>query len=447
MTAVADNGNGTLTFTYANGQTYITPTLSGIQGPIGPAGPQGPQGAQGVQGPTGATGLTGPQGPAGPAGAQGPQGIAGTNGTNGTNGANGQNTLVKATTEISGANCATGGVKIEYGLDSNNNGTLDVSEINVILTKYVCNGAVGATGPQGAQGSIGEIGPAGTQGPQGVQGPAGTTGTNGLNALIKTTTEPAGANCANGGTKIETGLDANGNGVLDLEEINSNSTSFICSNSIQTTSSNLYSQMIAFSSSTSWVCPAVVDSVEIEIYGASGGGGGGAFSVLTATALGCVGNGKGGVGGKGGYTRQKIAVQSGLTYNIVIGSGGVGGASSNVTCVGVSNGGNGGNGGVTSFNNEIIVPGGTGGQGGACSYVAANGTNGQVINFVSGNSNFIPSSYPTTFTDYLYGVYNRPNVLSGGNGSNGAMGAGNCNACSNCSSGTSGNKGLIIIRL
>jgi hypothetical protein len=62
MTAFADNGNGTLTFTYANGQTYITPTLSGIQGPIGPAGPQG---AQGIQGPTGAQGIQGPQGPAG----------------------------------------------------------------------------------------------------------------------------------------------------------------------------------------------------------------------------------------------------------------------------------------------------------------------------------------------------------------------------------------------
>jgi hypothetical protein len=160
MTAVADNGNGTLTFTYANGQTYITPTLSGIQGPIGPAGPAGPQGPQGVPG---------------------PQGIAGTNGangTNGTNGANGQNTLVKTTTEIAGANCATGGVKIEYGLDANNNGTLDVSEINATLTKFVCNGAVGATGATGLQGPIGDIGPAGTQGPQGVQGPAGSNGTN-----------------------------------------------------------------------------------------------------------------------------------------------------------------------------------------------------------------------------------------------------------------------------
>ena len=47
MTAVADNGNGTLTFTYANGATYTTPTLSGIQGPAGPVGPSGASGTAG----------------------------------------------------------------------------------------------------------------------------------------------------------------------------------------------------------------------------------------------------------------------------------------------------------------------------------------------------------------------------------------------------------------
>jgi uncharacterized protein (TIGR02145 family) len=60
MTAVADNGNGTLTFTYANGATYTTPTLAGItgaQGPIGPAGAAGIQGPPGIQGPQGAIGL------------------------------------------------------------------------------------------------------------------------------------------------------------------------------------------------------------------------------------------------------------------------------------------------------------------------------------------------------------------------------------------------------
>ena len=71
MTAVADNGNGTLTFTYANGQTYTSPALSGIQGPVGPAGAQGPVGAQG------SAGVAGAQGPQGLQGLQGPQGASG----------------------------------------------------------------------------------------------------------------------------------------------------------------------------------------------------------------------------------------------------------------------------------------------------------------------------------------------------------------------------------
>jgi hypothetical protein len=152
MTAVADNGNGTLTFTYANGQTYITPTLSGMQGPIGPQGPAGPQGVQGIQGPVGSQGV---------------------NGTNGINGLNGQNSLVKTSIESAGANCSTGGVKLEYGLDVNVNGILDASEINSLLTKYVCNGATGATGLQG---------PAGAQGPQGLTGAAGPQGPAGSSA-------------------------------------------------------------------------------------------------------------------------------------------------------------------------------------------------------------------------------------------------------------------------
>jgi uncharacterized protein (TIGR02145 family) len=44
MSSVIDNGNGTLTFTYANGSTYTTPTLSGIQGPAGVPGPAGASG-------------------------------------------------------------------------------------------------------------------------------------------------------------------------------------------------------------------------------------------------------------------------------------------------------------------------------------------------------------------------------------------------------------------
>ncbi len=185
---------------YKNSTT--TWVLTGnIKGPVGPSGA------------TGATGAQGPQGIQGATGAQGIQGIAGANGTNG------QNTLVKTTTESAGVNCTTGGIKIEYGLDANNNGILDASEINASLTKYVCNGAVGATGAQGIQGATGA---------QGIQGIAGANGTNGQNTLVKTTTESAGANCTTGGVKIEYGLDANNNGTLDVSEINATLTRYVC---------------------------------------------------------------------------------------------------------------------------------------------------------------------------------------------------------------------------
>ncbi len=158
---------------YKNGTT--TWVLTGnIKGPVGPSGTTGAQGAQGIQGLTGSQGI------------QGATGVAGTNGTNGTNG---QNTLVKTTTETAGANCTTGGVKIEYGLDANNNGILDLSEINATLTKYVCNGAVGltgavgATGAQGIQGVAGPTGATGLQGPIGLTGAVGATGPQGIQGI------------------------------------------------------------------------------------------------------------------------------------------------------------------------------------------------------------------------------------------------------------------------
>jgi hypothetical protein len=252
------NNNGTLDA----GEINATLTKYVCNGAVGATGPQGAQGPIGLTGTTGLTGPAGPTGLTGPAGPAGAQGIAGTNGVNGTNGTNGQNTLVKTTTEAAGANCTTGGVKIEYGLDANNDGTLDVSEINATLTKYVCNGAVGATGlqgPAGVAGATGPTGPTGLTGPQGPAGPAGATGLtgpqgpagpagsqgiagtngtngiNGQNTLAKTTTEAVGANCATGGVKIEYGLDANNNGTLDVSEINATLTKYVCNGAVGAT--------------------------------------------------------------------------------------------------------------------------------------------------------------------------------------------------------------------
>jgi len=109
--------------------------LYAASGNPGPQGPVGPTGATGPQGPQGSTGATGPQGVNGATGPQGPAGASG---------ANGLNQVVKTTTEPAGVNCSAGGVKVEFGLDANNNGILDVSEINATLTKYICNGTSGS---------------------------------------------------------------------------------------------------------------------------------------------------------------------------------------------------------------------------------------------------------------------------------------------------------------
>jgi hypothetical protein len=108
---------------------YALYAASGNPGPQGPAGPTGATGSQGPQGATGPQGVNGATGPQGPAGATG---------------ANGLNQVVKTTTEAAGINCSAGGVKVEFGLDANNNGVLDVSEINATLTKYICNGTSGS---------------------------------------------------------------------------------------------------------------------------------------------------------------------------------------------------------------------------------------------------------------------------------------------------------------
>ena len=62
----------------------------------------------------------------------------------------------------------------------------------------------------------------------GSNGVDGTNGTNGKTALTKTTKEPAGAKCTYGGTKFETGIDANNNGTLDSDEVTTTQTKYVC---------------------------------------------------------------------------------------------------------------------------------------------------------------------------------------------------------------------------
>lgn len=104
------------------------------------------------------------------------------------NGMNGSNSLASLISEPAGPNCTTGGYKINTGIDLNNNNILDANEI--VNSQYICNGL---------------------------------TGNNSLVALV---TEPVGQNCSNGGYKVNTGIDANKNGILEATEIQN--TTYIC---------------------------------------------------------------------------------------------------------------------------------------------------------------------------------------------------------------------------
>ena len=75
-------------------------------------------------------------------GATGPAGATGATGTNGLT------TLVSMSDESPGANCSSGGKRVDFGLDVNLSGVLDAAEIT--STSYVCNGTAGATGADGA---------------------------------------------------------------------------------------------------------------------------------------------------------------------------------------------------------------------------------------------------------------------------------------------------------
>jgi hypothetical protein len=86
----------------------------------------------------------------------------------------------------------------------------------------------GRRGPQGPAGNPGPAGAAGHDGAAGAAGAAGHDGANGLDALTATADEPAGSNCATGGTKLTAGLDADRDGTLDPAEVDTALTRFIC---------------------------------------------------------------------------------------------------------------------------------------------------------------------------------------------------------------------------
>ncbi len=111
---------------------------------------------------------------------------------------NSQSTAVDLITLAAGdANCASGGTQVRTGLDANGNGTLDAAE--VAHTHYVCNADASVASAQGAAG---------------------------VTSLMTMTDEPAGSNCTSGGQKLSSGLDRNGDHVLQTSEVDN--TSYAC---------------------------------------------------------------------------------------------------------------------------------------------------------------------------------------------------------------------------
>jgi hypothetical protein len=107
------------------------------------------------------------------------------------------NQIVWTKAEAAGSNCAHGGIRIDSGLDTSGDGTLDASEID--STVFVCSDS---------------------------------NGSDGAEALVDLVPESPGANCVNGGVAVHSGLD-NGDGgatardgVLGAGEIDN--TTFIC---------------------------------------------------------------------------------------------------------------------------------------------------------------------------------------------------------------------------
>ncbi len=143
-------------------------------------------------------------------GLTGATGPSGSSGSTGNAGSNGLSALVRVQVEPAGSHCTEGGSAVLAGLDTNANGVLESGEVT--STSYVCSGPTGATGPTGSTGATGAT---------------GSTGSAGYNSLMALSAEASGANCTYGGQRVESGLDTNRDGVLNVTEVSS--TTYLCS--------------------------------------------------------------------------------------------------------------------------------------------------------------------------------------------------------------------------
>jgi hypothetical protein len=174
----------------------------------------------------------------------------------GTSNPSGQMSLVKLLPEEGSPRCASGGIAVLSGLDVNADGLQNDSEVT--STQYLCNSEDG----QGGKAYVVKMVPeaAGTNCPAGGTAVLGGIDVNadgqlqsteltatqyvcqtsasltGANALIRLDAEPVGGNCSQGGTAVKSGLDSNGNGTLDSDEVSN--TTFVCNGRTGATGQN-----------------------------------------------------------------------------------------------------------------------------------------------------------------------------------------------------------------
>ena len=146
--------------------------------------------------------LTGPAGHPGADGAQGPAGADGTNGTDGQDGAQGP----PGPHGVNSTDTARGVTVLFGGYDG----------VSYLSDTWEYDGY--------SWREVIPLDPEGDGNPSDRGG--GEDGMDGMSALAVTSTEPPGTNCADGGLKIEVGVDGNGNGALDSNEVSY--TEYVC---------------------------------------------------------------------------------------------------------------------------------------------------------------------------------------------------------------------------
>lgn len=261
----------------------------------------------------------------------------------GNGGSDGLNGLMDVAPEPAGAQCAAGGSKVRAGLDANRNGALDISEVS--STQYVCHGSASRTlvlqtaEPAGANCAAGgtrisvgaDTNANGTLDGGEIESTSyvcqGATGAAGLDSLIAMVAEPAGAHCTAGGSRINAGKDTNRNGVLDASEITA--TSYACHGATGPAGAAgaTGAGVAVFTSSGSYVVPSGVHGLVIEAWG-GGGAGGSLFNCNNGACAQFLGqafydaNATGGGGGSGAYQKVFLSVSPGDVLTVAAGSAG-----------------------------------------------------------------------------------------------------------------------------